>query len=197
MWLCAVTGTPRAPKHRDLSSLALKQDPALSATWSAGSSHFGPKPPQKHLPQKPPDTGRLANTRLHHADASNQKAKAPFRFNRNEALDEMDGDGAPRPFRSRSEDSGHKAGQHPRHADAEADDREVLLDLKCFHVWVLGPATLSFCAVRHTASVPRNGCPSFGCVIFLTSSRLCVRHDPCLRNKHGADNDEWKSRTKS
>ena len=41
------------------------------------------------------------------------------------------------PYSGSSEDAGRKAGQHPRHADAEADDGEISLGV--FHATVLRP----------------------------------------------------------
>jgi len=91
--------------------------------------------------------------------------------------------------RGGSEEPDQEAGQHPRHADAEADDGEILLGLNCFHAAVLKPEGLIFCALDHTANfqpiAPAGGCPRLRLprfVIFITSSRFAVRHDPGLRN---------------
>jgi hypothetical protein len=50
-----------------------------------------------------------------------------------------------------SEDACHEASQHPRQADAQADNGDVLLDV--FHLTVLQPTTPAFCAPDHTASL--------------------------------------------
>ncbi len=81
-----------------------------------------------------------------------KKSRAPFRFNRNGALDGPESNRRLARYSGNSEDAGRKAGQHPRHADAEAYDGEVLLDLNCFHVVVLSPERSAFCASGHTAA---------------------------------------------